>query len=164
MPIKQIIAAGLFLGLSLLSITLPAQDYRKGYVIKSNGDSISGYVQYTGRKNNSRCDFKSSKRSGRTSFNPSELIAYGFADGRRYVSVTLPVSTQKELVFARILANGPLKLYSYSKTFYIKKDSVVRLPVPKGKIVGPVEEGGAMMEKKDKRYVAILNQFLLTVR
>jgi hypothetical protein len=161
MPIKQIFRAGLILGLCITCSPLIAQDYRPGYIIKSNADSIRGLVRYMGSKNDVRCDFKSSKRSKRTSFNASELIAYGFDDGRNYISMTLPgADAPKGKVFARVVVKGPLTLYRYDKTFYVEKDSLIRLPIPKGKIVDPVVEGGNKMEKKDKRYVAILNQLM----
>jgi hypothetical protein len=162
MPIKQIFRAGvILLGLCVPCSTLIAQDYRPGYIVKNNADSIPGFVRYMGDKNDTRCDFKSSKRSKRTSFKASDLIAYGFADGRKYVSMALPgLDAPKDKVFVRVVADGPLILYRYDKTFYVKKDSLMRLPIPKGKIVDPVEEGGNKMEKKDKRYVAILNQLM----
>jgi hypothetical protein len=114
-----------------------------------------------GKKNEIRCDFKSSKKAKRISFKPSELTGYGFRDGRHYSAVTLPKSSaSNDRVFARVLTKGPLTLYVHSKTFYVKKDSLVELPIPKGKIVDPIEEGGTKMEKRDKRYVSILNQLL----
>jgi len=161
MPIKIFRAGVILLGLCVTCSTLIAQDYRPGYIIKNNADSIRGFVRYMGGKNDTRCDFKSSKRIKRTSFKASDLIAYGFDDGRSYISMSLPgPDAPKDKVFVRVVANGPLILYRYDKTFYVKKDSLILLPIPKGKIVDPVEEGGNKMEKKDKRYVAMLNQLM----
>jgi hypothetical protein len=155
---KQSPGAGLILLCCLLSFSSKAQDYRPGYIIKNDNDSISGFIRYKAGRSNDLCDFKQSKRSGHTSFSPLELLAYGFADGRRYISLILPgAEAKKEKVFVRVLSEGPLTLYRYGKSFFVKKDELTELPVPEGKIIDPVEIGGNKMEKMDKRYVSILN-------
>ncbi len=163
MRIKRSLLAGLMLlGCCLLSVSLAAQDYRRGYIIKNNNDSIRGLVRYKAGNNEFRCDFKQSKTSDRASFTPGELLGYGFVDGRRYVSVTLPGPTDaNQKVFVRVLSEGPLTLYRYGKTFFVKKDELTELPVPQGKIVEHQETGGNRLPKfyeiKDKRYISILN-------
>jgi len=133
---------------------LLSQDYRPGYAVKSNGDSIVGLVRYSaGSKIHSHCSFKSTKESEAVSFTPLELKAFGIAGDQRWVSIVLPTTDQKK-VFARILISGPLTLYRYGDIFVVKKDDWVELPYPNKEVI---QTDDGPKSRVDRRYVGLLN-------
>lgn len=162
------------LGCLLFSFSLTAQDYRPGYIVKSKSDSISGFILYKAGNKEYYCSFKVSKKSEAVSFSPDNLLGYGFNEGGKYVSLVLPGSgSSGDKVFVRVLSEGPLTLYRYGKSFFVKKDEILELPYPTSQIVDPVEIGATTaqkrainnkMEKKDKRYVGVLNRLLADCR
>ncbi|MEO7989451.1 MAG: hypothetical protein ABI663_07920 [Chryseolinea sp.] len=134
-------------------------DYRQGYIIKSNGDSISGYVGYRGKKSNYKsCLFKESKKGEKIRYSPSELKAYGIIDDRRFESKRVEIdSGRAEMRFIEIIIKGAVSLYSYKNIYFIEKDSLVKLP--KSKSV-TVQTAQGPYKKEDKRFVGILNYML----
>jgi len=137
-------------------LTVCAQgDYRSGFIIKSNNDSIPGFVLY--RKASSSydfCFFKETKGSPEQKFAPDDLKAYGYVDDRRYETKTLKLKGERKKVFAEILVKGKASLYLNDITFYFEKDSLVELPINK-RIV--VEGEDWNYTRESKKYVGILN-------
>ena len=101
------------------------RDFRPGYIIKNNGDSITGFVSYGTEKSNTRqCFFKERKKVKYTAFTAGEIMRYGFIEDKLYISMTLPQEWAgemdefpKEKVFLKSLVTGPLGLYRYQKIF-----------------------------------------------
>ena len=63
----------------VFSTAIQAQDFREGYVITNNGDSITGLVSYSaGNKNLARCTFKATRKSDVVYYSPAEVESYGF--------------------------------------------------------------------------------------
>jgi hypothetical protein len=146
---------GLFcLALLLFPKILLSQDYRPGYAVKSNGDSIVGLVRYgAGGKIPLLCSFKSTKESEAISFTSLELKAFGIVGDQRWVSIILPTTDQKQ-VFARILTNGPLTLYRYGSIFFVKKTDFLELPYPNKEVI---QTDDGPKSRVDRRYVGLLN-------
>jgi len=139
----------------LIPATLMAQDFRPGYIIKSNGDSLSGLVRYRTAKNNTEtCVFKESKRSDTDTFSPDRLKKFGFYGDKQFVSLTVRIKGTTEKVFARALAIGAIDLYAYNKSYLIYKDSMMMISQDQRKIVST---GDGLRSKTDKTYVGILN-------
>ncbi|HEY5824472.1 MAG TPA: hypothetical protein VIT44_08910 [Cyclobacteriaceae bacterium] len=138
-------------------ILLSAQDFRPGYIIKNNGDSISGLVSYRlGKKNTESCSFKSAEKSDPILFTAGDLLRYGFIGDRSYESIIIKQNGKAtNPVFAKVLARGPITLYRLGEIFVLKKnDSLVVLPTPEDKLV---KVGNEEKVQRDKRYVRILN-------
>ena len=159
----------IFLAYSLLSLTCIAQsDFRPGYVIKNNQDSINGFVSYgSGKANSERCFFKETKKDNHISFTPEDIKAYGFLNDKHHESRNLPAefkSTDPSIdkvsggkVFVTVLAKGPLGLYRYRKFYFLDKNGLIILPFPESKLV---HTKNGDMYQKDHRYIDILNTFL----
>jgi hypothetical protein len=83
--------------------------FRPGYVIKNNGDTLTGLVFYgTDGKFRNKCRFKRFEILRETTYNPSELRAFGFKKGRCY-------ETKKyngKSLFYECRIKGPLSLYT----------------------------------------------------
>jgi len=142
----------------LLPASLFAQDYRPGYIIKNNMDSVNGYVEYsTEKKSSSYCKFRSSRKDKATAFTPDELHAYGVYGDKRYESMLIPDPSIKGKAFVKVIVKGPLRLYQYRKTFLVAKDSLMLLPAPKSKVID-TDKGKRTQE--DSRYKGLLNILL----
>jgi hypothetical protein len=71
----------LFTVLLLFTSDVSAQDFRAGFIVKADGDSIDGYIQNrTKKKNAKKARFRSSKRSRTTEYQPSDLKSYRIYD------------------------------------------------------------------------------------
>jgi hypothetical protein len=156
-----------------------SQDYRKGYIVKNNGDSVSGLLAYRAlNKNFDECSFKTARFHASTKYLPSELKRYGFYGDKQYLSIIRPKSDTDEggQAFGKILCDGVLKLYGYKDRFYIRRDSaLILLPVPTGRMVGLHKnqvakhvDGTRVVSRvqdeekfmKDYRYIGILTHFI----
>jgi hypothetical protein len=77
-----------FLVLMLAGLYAKGQTgFLPGYIIKNNGDTITGLVFYgTDGKFKNKCRFKRFEILREIAYGPSELRAFGFRNGRRYES------------------------------------------------------------------------------
>jgi hypothetical protein len=149
-----------FVTCTLFQITTLAQsDFRPGYVLQNNGDSLRGFVSYkSGGSSAKQCFFRETEKSKSTAYSADEVRGYGFLNDRSYTSSKLPASPDlpTHKVFLKVLVSGPISLYRYKKFFLIAKDSLILLPPPTEKIV---ETKTRRIVQKDLRYVDIINSF-----
>ncbi len=106
------------LGLSSLSQT----DFRPGYILTNDNDSIFGAIDYRGDLYMGQtCTFKDSSGVIKD-YNPDGLQAYRFIDEKYYV--TKEINAQK--VFLEYLVNGIISVYyirnQKSEHYYIEKE------------------------------------------
>src|SRR6478736_5043248 len=105
------------------SVSLQGQnDFRPGYIIKSSGDTLKGWVAYReGQSQYTECHYKpTAKESESISYQPQELKGYGFDKEGNYLVRPFTVKDQEEMVFAKILAHGKLNLLKIFEDFYIE--------------------------------------------
>jgi hypothetical protein len=130
-------------------------DYRPGYVVLKNGDTLKGYVEYSLRSlHEKECVFRKDKASASTRYSPEELSGYGFHSGRQYAARIIPADGTDRSVFLQRLQSGRANLYLFDEKFLIEKDSLVQLPVPKKR---EVKKGDGIYLAEDKLYVGFLN-------
>ncbi len=109
---KQI-AAPFFCLIFLLCFTeLKSQtDFRPGYVITNENDTLHGYIDYRGSARNAKkCDFKKDEQSETKEFNPGEIKGYRFIDSKYYISKE---AGKGYFLFLEFLVNGMADLYYY---------------------------------------------------
>jgi hypothetical protein len=107
-------------GLILLAFTeLKAQsDFRSGYIINLNGDTIYGLIDYKGNKANAKkCIFKEDINSEIQTFTPNEIIGYRFSDSKNYVSKFLNEGNANESFFLEYLIKGIVDIYYYRDVY-----------------------------------------------
>jgi len=138
--------------------SLYGQDYRPGFIIKANGDSLTGFIENgTVKKNSKVCFFKAQRGKAREAFTPDELSAYGILDYKYYDSKTISVEGgEKKKAFVEVLVKGRVSLYRYIDEFYLEKDSIFLLPRAKGR---EIETDNGRFTITDKKYVGLLNYF-----
>ncbi len=106
----------IFLGIFFLGILeiFSQSDYREGYIIKNNHDTIYGLLDYRGNIGNSKkCSFKINTNSEKQEFLPNDLLAYRFIDGKYYISKLVKNGDLEEHLFLEYLINGIVSIYYY---------------------------------------------------
>lgn len=143
-----------------ISSGLSAQDYRPGYVVKNDLDSVNGFVAYrSDSKNLLQCVFRETKDGETKSYNPEQLKSFGFHGDKKFRSVTAPQEEgPSKKVFAKQLVFGKMSLYKIRKNFVVQvRDTLIFLPVPKSK---DIKNSEGYWSKRDKRYVGVLNYLI----
>ena len=89
-----------------VSIQLSGQNnFRPGYYITWENDTIFGLIDYRGEvKNSGFCLFKKDETSEPKRFEPSEIQAYRFTDSKYYISRTIHLKEQEKQVFLELCA------------------------------------------------------------
>lgn len=88
-------------------------DYRNGYIINNNNDTIHGFINYKGNRANAKmCHFKKEINSEVQEFSPNDIKAYRFIDNKFYVSKLLKPDSNDKL-FLEILIDGIADIYYY---------------------------------------------------
>ena len=131
-----------------------AQDFRPGYVIPHEGDTVKGLVRYNpGKRSLRMVKFKATRHASKQTYTPDRLNGYGIYGDHHYISVTLP-ERKDEKIFARVLASGDITLLRTGKQFLMKADSIQNLPPP---VRIRMTVGNSEMLRTDLPYVQVLN-------
>jgi hypothetical protein len=154
----------IFIFLILGIIKTSAQsDFRSGYIVTNNNDTLYGLIDYKGSSaNKHECLFKENKKAKQQKYTPDEIAAYRFTDSKYYVSRLINTGEKEEPVFLEYLINGIVNIYSYrdlnGEHYFIEKD--------KGKIVNLKEESKEVIVgltsylKETKEYRGVLKYLL----
>ncbi|MEJ1241014.1 porin family protein [Chryseolinea sp. T2] len=138
-------------------------DYRNGFVITQNRDSISGLVNFRdGGKSHSSCDFKTSSSAEATTYTAKDLIAYGFIGDKRFESKTIKDGDKLEIVFMEVVVAGNLTLYQMRDRFWVQKkggDLTELLNNTKDQYVD-----GQRVMRYDNMHIATLNMLMADCR
>lgn len=74
--------------------------FRNGYYITLENDTVYGLIDYRGEVRNSQtCVFKMSEVAEPEKFDPSEIQAYRFTDGKFYISKQINTVVIKKKLF-----------------------------------------------------------------
>lgn len=153
---KLPIAVGSILFL-FFSLAHAQADFRPGFIITLQRDTMEGFVAFQGNKRNSiRCKFKTSLTEKATIYEPSELVAYGFSEGRYYIADSIIDSKNSSgIVFYETLIAGKATLLRYNSRLFIKKEESLPLELKKIDELIVVDGKRGIVTKKD--YVGLLN-------
>lgn len=90
-------------------------DFRKGYYISWENDTIYGLIDYRSETKNSKlCSFKKDESSDAVKFSPDDILGYRFIDDKYYISKKINTNIGEEQVFVEFLLNGITNLYFYN--------------------------------------------------
>jgi hypothetical protein len=109
--------------------------FKEGYIINNNDETIQGYINYEGSINNSdRCEFKLNREGEIKTYKPGEIKAFRFNDSKYFSTWELSVNNELKTIFIEWLIRGRASLLSYSRpvdgTRYfllLENDSLVEL-------------------------------------
>ncbi len=91
-------------------------DFRPGYIITNNSDTVNGLIDYRGAERNAKvCVFKTDKSSDAKQYQPFDIKGYGFPGHRFYVSKQIKLNGDGMPFFAEFLVNGATSLYYYAR-------------------------------------------------
>lgn len=89
-------------------------DFRNGYIIKNNNDTIYGLIDYRGNKSNAKkCIYKKDVNSEKQEFTPTDLKAYRFIDSKYYISRPVKSEGKENPIFLEYLINGIVDILYY---------------------------------------------------
>jgi hypothetical protein len=122
----------------LISQTAVSQEkFRPGFIIANQGDTIQGYLRYKASKSTWKsCSFKETTGSESTEYNPSEILAYGYDEGKFFISKNILQSGEQKQVFLEFLIKGQANIYaladaeSYRYFAETREDGLVELSEP----------------------------------
>lgn len=134
---------------AFLLLFLPAfaqKDFRPGYVVTLQNDTLRGLINYKGdTKSALECSFKTTETAETQTFKPDQIKGYGFPAEKSYESLRakiinrkfnditnkfeeIPVASQPEVNFMHLLVKGYASLFylvdlSGARHFYLQKAS-----------------------------------------
>lgn len=97
--------------------------FKQGYIIKNEGDTLKGYIDYSPHsKNTQSCFFKSNENSDATKYEPAQLSGYRFDDDAYYETTSIKDADGEALVFMEKIVKGRVDLYLYNERFFLRKE------------------------------------------
>ncbi|WP_243347638.1 outer membrane beta-barrel protein [Parabacteroides sp. FAFU027] len=140
----------------LFILTLKAQsDFRTGYIITLQGDTVYGLINLRGEGANAKsCVFKSKSDQKKTIYTPQQLRSFCFTDGKYYVSGMYLTPEVHIPQFLEYIYQGSLNILYYpddSKDHYfaMKDTSVIELD-HRARLTGDAEEDSRLLAKAEK--------------
>jgi len=134
-----------------------AQDFRPGFVLKLNGDSVAGFIQYGSSKANSRfCNFKPTKNGEKIKYAPEDIHGYGINDDKFYEARNIS-KKGSEFYFLEVLVRGKVSLYKNIRVYYLEKDSLFILSDAPQSVVNV---DGVTYNSSTLKYMGVLNYVL----
>lgn len=145
--------------LASITCAFAVTDFRPGFIVLNNNDTIQGFIDYRGTKANSEsCIFQKETNSPVQTYTPNLIKAYRFNNGKYYVTMLLARDFTEKVQFVEYLFKGRLDIYSYFDgidTHYLAgKDG--RLFELKGGYK-KIERDGISYVVKNTEYMGILN-------
>lgn len=143
-----------FIGIFLLSFfsVLSQNDFRPGYILKNEGDTIRGWVSYS--ESNSpykNCVFKTNDGASSSTYTPDQLKGYGINAGRYYISTTVISDSVSSLVFAHVVVSGRATLLRAKGILYLLDTEGKTYELSK-KELGHAYYQGVKYAKSDEAY------------
>jgi len=120
--------------IALMSIKAQS-NFRPGYIITNEMDTISGLIDFRTYKMNAHsCKFKVSDISKEKVYSPGDIYGYRFTDdGKYYVTKDIEINRQLKKVFLEYLVQGVISLYFYpddiSDYYFFSNESGEMIPV-----------------------------------
>jgi hypothetical protein len=123
---------------AVCSVLTAQADYRKGYIVKLNGDTLSGYINFQKEAiNNTICSFKRFEIAISVSYSPEKIRAYGFSGGKQFMAANV----NGKYYFIEYLVKGDLSLLYLNrggKHFFTYDQDKVIVELSSGKISHPI--------------------------
>lgn len=147
-----------FIFLSLCSLKAQS-DFRNGYIINKNNDTIHGLIDYKGNKASARiCSYREDVNAETQSFTPDEIKGYRFIDSKYYISMLVNNGIEKKQIFIEYLINGIVDIYYYRDDHgehYLIDDGNNKLYELKNEEKEVMVNGTRYM-KESKEYIGLL--------
>ena len=155
----------IFYILTFLIINIPSycqSDFRPGFYITNQGDTIFGMIDYQGDISNGKtCHFKKDLNSNTIEFLPGSILSYRYTDGKYYVSRQLPNDSSKRYVFMEFLIYGKASVYYHRNAakeyFFIEKNGEIM--EMNNNEVFEYNDVGRKFSKNTNQYIGVLKYY-----
>lgn len=149
-----------FITFTLFQNIYSQTDFRKGYIISNENDTISGLIDYReGIKKYKICDFKSSEDQNVINYTPSQIKGYRYLNDKYFTSKEITKDdNSKEKVFFEVLVKGKATLYKYNSAFYIEKNDEKFHKLTNE--LQLINQDGKEFYKYSNRHIAVLSYLL----
>ena len=142
-----------------LPVLLAQSDFRPGYVITNENDTINGLIDYRGDTRNSKiCVFKENATSASREYLPSQIKAYRFPESKYYVSRNVLEKGTENDLFLEFLVNGIADLYYYrdgnSSYYFIEKSDGQLFELSNDEV--EIKKDGKTYLRQTKQYIGSL--------
>ncbi|NDV77531.1 hypothetical protein [Dysgonomonas sp. 511] len=152
-----------FIVIFFIPLVVNSQNYKEGYILSNNGDTIKGIIDYKADKTNAKvCYFKTKPGAETQSFHPEEIAGYRIWNEKDketyYTSKEINIDGNSQLVFVEYLLQGVMNLYFYpseKQNYYILEEDGVATYVTKQADVLDKKDGKEFY-RKDVKYRGIL--------
>jgi hypothetical protein len=124
------------------------RDFRPGFIISKNGDTLRGFILYKSVNASNICSFRQELKGPVTEYTPMDILAYRFDDGRYYIPKEITLEDVRKWVFVEFLIKGKANIYfmkDRNDHYFIEKDD--------GRIVELTEKEKIITEKDGKTFV-----------
>jgi hypothetical protein len=144
----------------IVSSVYAQSNYRSGYIIANNSDTIYGLIDYRSENRNMKvCGFKNSETGKEVEFLPGSIKGYRFSDGKFYVSKYIFNTHVQDTVFVEYLLKGIKNLYYYSKlnyeAYFVENENGELVEMRNDEVT--IIKDNVEYRRKDKRYIGMLN-------
>jgi hypothetical protein len=136
-------------------------NFEPGFIINNEGDTIKGLVDSRGYIKNSKvCNFKDLSEENSFEYEPGEIQAFGFTNGKFYVSREIVIDEDTSTVFLEYLVDGIMDIYYLRNLendyYFAQKDDRLVLLDNQTIIIG---ETGHQYYKESNKYIGILKYY-----
>lgn len=133
-------------------------DFRPGYIISNDGDTLYGEIDYRGDIFMSRsCVFKESSRVI-LEYSPDEIVAFRFIDSKYYVSREI----DGKMIFLEYLIKGKISVYYFrngrGNNYFLEKEDMPLVKLPYEEFIRRKDDFNYLY--KSRTHVGILNYYL----
>ena len=129
-------------------------DFRDGYIIKNNNDTIHCLIDYKGNMANAKkCVCQLTDGSDARVFEPEEIKCYRFLDSKYYVSKSVVTANKTKQLFLEYLINGIVDVYYYRDNYgehYLIDNGTGELYELKNEKKQVVIDGKTYVEEKEE--------------
>lgn len=138
--------------------SLSQYDYRRGYIVDMNNDTLHGWIEFGNPKTNYKyCFFKTDSSSEAKMYTPEDLKAYIFPNQKYYISKTIKKDDKEIKVFLEYLLHGIVNLYYYKDNnegnfYYIEKEGVL---TELTNTVKEIRTDKGLFTKESNRYIGV---------
>jgi len=164
---KNYFIASAFLLSSILAIHAQS-NYSHGYIITSNNDTVTGWIDYrTDKMNAMACKFKQNLTDEEKVYLPGEITGYRFTDaGKFYISKSVTTDDgTPHTVFLEYMLEGIMNLYyyceasdsNYSEYYFFENENGELISVTKMPDKVLTEENGKLRKLEDLKYQRLLS-------
>jgi len=149
-----------FFAYTITHLCFAQSDFRNGFIITNSKDTIRGMVDYReGARAYKLCNFQKLEGKNVISYQPGEIIGYGFNNDKFFESRQIEAGDQiKTSVFLEVLITGFVSLFKYDNHYYIEKKDGELYKLEIEYKVKTIESG--TLNKKSYKHIGILNMLL----